>query len=90
VVESLHSDPNLHSLFLIAAVAKVPRFENLSCAAVDMVFKEMVQKLSHTRIQEYLDSFKHKGAANKGSATLAGQNLRDSLLTHHINLKSKQ
>ena len=90
VVESLHSDPNIHSLFLTAAVDKVPRFDDISCAAVDSVFQELARKLCHTRIQEYLDSFKHKGAANKGSATLAGQNLRDSLLTHHINLKSKQ
>jgi len=39
VVESLHSNPNLHSLLLIAAIAKVLRFENLSCTAVDTVFK---------------------------------------------------
>ena len=29
-------------------------------------------------------------SAQKGSASLAGQNLRDSLLTHHVNLKTKQ
>ena len=32
--------------------------------------------MSHTSIQ---DSFKQRGAALKGSATLTGQNLRDSL-----------
>ena len=55
-----------------------------------MVFKEMVQKLSHIRMQEYLESFKHRRVAHKSNASLAGQNLRDSLLTHHVNLKSKQ
>jgi len=90
VVESLHGDPNIQSMFLAAAADKVPRFDNISSTAGDNVFQEFVRKLCHTRVQEYLDSFKHKGAANKGYATLAGQNLRDSLLTHHINLKSKQ
>jgi len=63
---------------------------DLPLTTVEAVFKELVQKLAHIRIQKYLDSFKHKGAAHKGSATLAGQNLRDSLLTHHVNLKTKQ
>ena len=86
VVESLHSDPNLHSLFLIAAFAKVPRFENLSCTAVDTVFKEMVQKLSHTRMQEYLNSFKQREAAYKSNANLAGQKF--ALLTFNTSCES--
>jgi len=57
---------------------------------VGAIFKEMVQKLAHIKVQEYLDAFKQKGAAQKESTSLAGQNLCDSLLTHHINLKTKQ
>jgi len=39
---------------------------------------EMVQKLCHTRMQEYLDSFQQKEAAHKSNASLAGQTLRDT------------
>jgi len=61
---------------------------DLPFTVVDTVFKEMVRTLAHVRVQEYLDSYKCKGAAQKGSATLAGQNLHDSLLTHHVNLNN--
>jgi len=44
VVESVHSDQNLHSLFVTATVSKVPR---LSFTAVDIVYKEMVQNVSY-------------------------------------------
>jgi len=57
--------------------------------SVDSVFKEFVRKLCHTRVQKFLDSFKQQSAAHKGLATFAGQNLQDSLLSHHVNLKSK-
>ena len=65
-------------------------FDDLPFTTLEALFKELVKKLCHIRIQEYLDSFKHEGAAHKGKATLAGQDLCDSLLTHRINLKSKQ
>ena len=90
IVEKLYGDPNLQSLFVTTVVNKVFKFDDLPFATLDILFKELVKKLCHIRIQEYLDAFKHKGAAHKGKATLVGQNLRDSLLTHHINLKSKQ
>lgn len=51
----------------------------------EAVFDEMLRKLVNTRIQEYLSSLKQKMAANKGQASTEGQNLRDQLLTHHIN-----
>ena len=87
IVELLHGDANLLTLFLSALASKMC---DLPFTVVDTVFKEMVRKLAHIRVQEYIDSYKHKGAAQKGSATLAGQNLCDSLLTHHVNLKTKQ
>ena len=65
----------------------VPEFEDLSQASVNNVYCELVRKLSNTRINEFIDSFKQRTAASKGMATLAGQNLRDSL-SHHINLKT--
>jgi len=87
IVESLHGDASLLTLFLSTLASKMC---DLPFTVVDTVFKEMVRKLAHIRVQEYLDSYKCKVAAQKGSATLAGQNLRDSLLTHHFNLKTKQ
>lgn len=63
--------------------------EELPSSAVTRVFETLVSKLCNTRIQEFLDSFKHATARNQGTASVSGQNLRDKLLTHHINLKSK-
>ena len=87
IVETLCSDDKLFTLFLGTLASKMC---GLPLTTVEAVLKELVWKLAHIRIQEYLDSFKHKGIAHKGSATLAGQNLCDSLLTHHVNLKTKQ
>ena len=54
--------------------------------AADNIYKEMVRKLSNTRIQEFLSS---QIASNKGHASMTGQNLRDGLLTQHANLQSR-
>ena len=72
----------LRSMYLAILQAKVPESAHMKDKSLDGVFKEFVRKLCHTRVQEFLDSFKQQNAAHKGSATLAGQNLRDSLLCH--------
>ena len=90
IVEKIQGNPNLLSSFVTTVVTKASNFDNLLFTTLEALFKELVKKLCHIRIQEYLDSFKHEGAAHKEKATLAGQNLHDSLLTNHINLKSKQ
>jgi hypothetical protein len=54
--------------------------------AVNNVYNEFTRKLCNTRLNEYLDSHRQMMVANKGKATLSGQNLRDSLLSQHINL----
>lgn len=56
--------------------------------AVDNVYQELIRKLCNTRLNEFITTHKLNAAREKGSATLAGQNLRDSLLTHHTNLKT--
>ena len=77
------------------------RFENLltqklkishndTQAELNSVYSELVRKLGHTRIQEFVDSYKQSTASKKGSATLKGQNLRDSLLSQHVNLQTHQ
>ena len=83
-----NDDGTLKKLFMEAVQVKLPELQDTSL--VYPVFRELVRKLTHTRVQEYLDSFKHKAIAEKGSASLSGQNLRDSLLSHHVALKTKQ
>ena len=53
------------------------------------VYSEFSRKISNTRINEFLDTSRQKSASDKGKATLSGQNLRDTLLSQHVNLKSK-
>jgi len=80
---------SLRSLFLTTVVNKITELKDANLACFESLFQELTRKVCHTRVQEYLDSFKQKTAASKGSGTLAGQNLRDSLLSNHVNLKSK-
>ncbi len=60
--------------------------------AIKVVYKELCRKLCHTRLGEYKDEYisatQQNLAALKGKSTLAGQNLRDELLTSHVNTKS--
>ena len=88
VTTSLQEANHIKSLFVELLLAKVPEFDDLSQVPIQSVYCEFVRKLSNTRINEFIDSFKQTTAASKGMATLAGQNLRDSLLSHHINLKT--
>ena len=80
---------SLRSIFVNAVVNKITELKDANFAGFDSVFQELTRKVCHTRVQEYLDSFKQRTAASKGSGSLAGQNLRDSLLSNHVNLKSK-
>ena len=57
--------------------------------AVHEVYLEMTRKLCNTRIQEFLDAHRQVTAKKDGGTeTLSGQNLRDKLLTYHVNPKS--
>ena len=86
---TVENNANLRSIFINAVVIKISELKDASFACFDKVFRELARKVCHTRVQEYLDSFKQSVAASKGSGTLAGQNLRDSLLSNHVHLKSK-
>ena len=55
--------------------------------AVLSVYTEFSIKLCNIRLNEFIDMCRQTVAAEKGKATLAGQNLRDSLLSQHVNLK---
>lgn len=63
---------------------------NTQTKAVDTVYKEFARKLCNTRINEFLDTQKQLMATSTGKATLSGQNLRDTLLSLHVNLNSTQ
>ena len=52
------------------------------------VYDEMIRKLCNIRIEEFLSSQKQRIASGKGNASTIGQNLRDTLLTQHVNLQS--
>ena len=49
----------------------------------------MVRKLSNIRIEEFISSTRQLMALEKGKASTAGQNLRDTLLTNHTQLRTK-
>ena len=55
--------------------------EGYECA-IDNVYQELIRKLCNTRLNEFITTHQLSAARKEGSATLAGQNLRDSLLTH--------
>ena len=57
--------------------------------AENVVYRDMVRKLCNIRIEEFLSSTRQKMAAEKGNASLAGQNLRDGLLKDRTNLQSR-
>ena len=50
--------------------------------AVDVY--QLIRKLCNTRLNEFITTQKLDAARKKGSATLAGQNLRDSTHTHQF------
>jgi len=88
--DAMDSNSELMTIFYATVLAKIPEAMSLPYKQLNGIFTELVRKLSHTRIQEFLDSYKQSAAAKKGTATLSGMNLRDSLLGHHVNLKSTQ
>ena len=77
------------NLFTAYFPSQLPRFHFISSTAIETVYLELTRKLCNTRIQEFLDSTKQIESANAGKGTLKGQNLRDNLLSKHVNLKSK-
>lgn len=56
--------------------------------AIKLVYKERSCKLCHTRLGEFISATQQKLAAAQGKSTLAGQNLREELLTSHLKTKS--
>lgn len=57
--------------------------------AVSTVYHEFSRKLCNTRLDEFIVVQKQVAAAEVGKASLTGQNLRDTLLTQHVQLRSR-
>ena len=56
---------------------------------VSSMFK-VSRKLSNTRVDEFLDTYRQRLATEKGKPTLAGQNLRNIIFHYHRMLTSNQ
>jgi hypothetical protein len=81
--EAVKCDTSLKTQFEEVLEKKFDCVEGME-EAVNSVFSEFVRKLYNTRLAEFLDSYRQKQTAEKGSATLSGQNT----LSQHANLKS--
>ena len=86
---ALQSNEEIKSVFITYFVSCLPCYQFISTQAVDAVYLELTRKLCNTRIQEFFDSTRQIQSAKAGKGTLKGQNLRDNLLSQHVNLKSK-
>ena len=56
---------------------------------IQAVYKELSRKLCHTQLGEFISVVQQTAAAEQGKSTLAGQNLRDELLSPHIKTKTQ-
>ena len=57
--------------------------------AIKSVYREFIRKVCNIRVEEFLSTTRKKFANERGNASTKEQNLRDTLLTHHISLQSK-
>ena len=87
--QALLSNRENKSLFIAYFTSCLPCYQFISTQAVDAVYSELTRKLCNTRIQEFLDSTRQIQSAKAGKGTLKGQNLRDNLLSQHVNLITK-
>jgi hypothetical protein len=86
--QKVRSDDKLRKSFTDALATKFDSLQGLS-SAVDAVYAELLRKLCNTRLGEFMDSFRQIQISKSGTATLSGQNLRDSLLSQHVNMKTQ-
>ena len=86
--EIVKADSSLPKLFKNTLGGKIDFMDGSMVESISAVYSEFTRKLYNTRLAEFIDSYRQKQAAEKVSASLSGQNLRDSLLSQHANLKS--
>ena len=78
-LESLGNNFEIMILLLEIVIEKIPDTFSLPFTKLNGICTELVRKLCHTRLQEFLDSYKQSAASKQGNATLKGLNLRDTL-----------
>ena len=62
--DNMEKDNSLLLGFIELLVIKVPEINYMTIESMEAIHKELVRKLSHTCIQEYLDSFKQRAVAS--------------------------
>lgn len=85
--EEVKADKSLQEHFVRIIASKFDCLDGMM-ESVNFVYSEFTRKLYNTRLAEFIDCYRQTQAAKKGSATLSGQNLRDTLLCQHATLKS--
>ena len=86
--QKVRSDNQLRKSFTDALAMKFDSLDGLSLA-IDAVYAELLRMLCNTRLGEFMDSFNQIQVSKSGTATLSGQNVRDSLLSQHVNMKTQ-
>lgn len=73
----------------IDALSKRVKDIDKESEAISVVYNEFSRKLCNTRLNEFVVVHKQLAAVKEGKASLTGQNLRDTLLTQHVQLRSR-
>lgn len=85
--KSIKEDVSFCEHFVRFLETKYDSLEDIS-EVTESIFNEFIRKLYNTRLVEFMDTYRQSQASQKGSATLTGQNIRDALLSQHVNLKT--
>lgn len=86
--EQARMDESLKKLFKEFMQTKFDSLDEV-LSPMNCVYAEFFRKLCNTRLGEFMDCYRQIQATKSGSASLSGQNLRDTLLSQHINLQSQ-
>ena len=86
--DKVQANSSFRTKFEEVLLRKFDSLDNMS-DAVDSVHAKFLRKLCNTRLGEFMDSYKQIQLSKDGSASLAGQNLRDTLLSQHVHLQSQ-
>lgn len=84
----VQSNKSLFTSF-VATISKIARDVEATDEALISVYGEFSRKICNTRLNEFIDVQKQLSVMKSGKASLSGQNLRDTLLTPRVNMKTR-
>ena len=84
----IQKDPQLFKSFT-AAISEIAMDIDDTNPSLISVYKEFSRKICNTRLNEFIDVQKQLSVMKSGKASLSGQNLRDTLLTSHVQMKTR-